>query len=140
MAEASTAGDEPSKLLTLDKADVSAVRSFLPGKVLGRTAALLALVVLVAGLATSADLGLEKFLGFPIEPPWLKYTLVFGAPVVIVVAQILAEWRAEKRRRKAQALAVKIEAVQSRGPRAAQGPHRASDPQSVGHASRTSGR
>ena len=35
------------------KADVRAIRSFLPGKVLGRTAALLALVVLVLGFATS---------------------------------------------------------------------------------------
>ena len=65
MGEASTLAQESPKLLTLDKADVRAIRSFLPGKVLGRTAALLALVVLVLGFATSVDVGLERFLGFP---------------------------------------------------------------------------
>jgi hypothetical protein len=72
MGEASTLAQESPKLLTLDKADVRAIRSFLPGKVLGRTAALLALVVLVLGFATSVDVGLERFLGFPLEPRWLR--------------------------------------------------------------------
>jgi hypothetical protein len=72
MGEASTLAQESPKLLTLDKANVKAIRSFLPGKVLGRTAALLALVVLVLGFATSVDVGLERFLGFPLEPRWLK--------------------------------------------------------------------
>ena len=39
------------KLLKLNEEDVKAVRSFLPGKVLGRTAALLALCVLVLSFA-----------------------------------------------------------------------------------------
>jgi hypothetical protein len=112
MGEASTLAQESPKLLTLDKADVKAIRSFLPGKVLGRTAALLALVVLVLGFATSVDLGLERFLGFPLEPRWLKQTLLFGIPVLIVGAQIFAEWRAERSRRRAQALAVQTDAVQ----------------------------
>jgi hypothetical protein len=78
MGEASTLAQESPKLLTLDKVDVRAIRSFLPGKVLGRTAALLALVVLVLGFATSVDVGLERFLGFPRDPPWLKPTILFG--------------------------------------------------------------
>ena len=110
MSEASTPAHESPKLLTLDKADVRAIRSFLPGKVLGRTAALLALVVLVLGFATSVDVGLQNVLGFPLEPPWLKHTLLFEIPVLIVGVQILAEWHADRSRRQAQALAVKTEA------------------------------
>jgi len=111
MGEASTLTAGSPKLLELDKADVQAVRSFLPGKVLGRTAALLALVVLVLGFAGTVDVGLERFLGFPLEPRWLKYALLIGIPVLIVGAQIVAEWHAERKRRQAQALAVKTEAV-----------------------------
>ena len=48
------------KLLELDRADIQAVRSFLPGKVLGRSAALLALVLLVLGYAGSLDVALEE--------------------------------------------------------------------------------
>ena len=40
-------GLELPKLPTINKADIEAVRSFLPGKLLGRTAALLSLVLLV---------------------------------------------------------------------------------------------
>ena len=111
MSEAPTVAAGTPKLLELDKKDVEAVRSFLPGKVLGRTAALLALVVLVLGFAGSLDVGLERFLGFPLEPPWLKYTVLIGLPVLIVGAQILAEWAAERKRKQAQALAVKVDAV-----------------------------
>ena len=44
-------GIELPKLPELDKEDIKAVRSFLPGKLLSRTAALLALAVLVLGFA-----------------------------------------------------------------------------------------
>jgi Leucine-rich repeat (LRR) protein len=111
MGDAPTAAAATPKLLELDKEDVKAVRSFLPGKVLGRTAALLALVVLVLGFAGSLDVAVERFLGFPLEPPWLKYAVLIGLPVLIVGAQIAAEWTAERKRKQAQALAVKIEAV-----------------------------
>jgi hypothetical protein len=111
MGDAPTAAAATQKLLELDKEDVKAVRSFLPGKVLGRTAALLALVVLVLGFAGSLDVGLEKFLGFPLEPHWLKYAVLIGLPVLIVGAQIAAEWAAERKRKQAQSLAVKIDAV-----------------------------
>ena len=111
MGQASTAAAGSAKLLELDKKDVEAVRSFLPGKVLGRTAALLALFVLVLGFAGTFDVALERFLGFALEPPWLKYAILIGLPIVIVGAQIAAEWQAERKRRQAQALAVKVEAV-----------------------------
>jgi Leucine-rich repeat (LRR) protein len=111
MGDAAMAAAGSSKLLELDKKDVEAVRSFLPGKILGRTAALLALLVLVLGFAGSLDVGLERFLGFPLEPPWLKYAVLIGLPVLIVGAQILAEWIAERKRKQAQALAVKVDAV-----------------------------
>jgi hypothetical protein len=111
MGDAPAAADGLPKLPGLDKEDLKAVRSFLPGKVLGRTAALLALVVLVLGFAGSLDLGLERFLGFPLEPPWLKYTVLIGLPILIVGAQIVAEWAAERKRKQAQALAVRVDAV-----------------------------
>ncbi len=47
---AATAPAAPA-LQPVDKADLEAVRGFLPGKLLGRTAALLALIVLVGHLA-----------------------------------------------------------------------------------------
>jgi hypothetical protein len=111
MGDAPAAAVGSPKLLELDKDAVKAVRSFLPGKVLGRTAALLALVVLVLGFAGSLDVAVEKFFGFPLEPPALKYAVLIGLPVLIVGAQILAEWTAERKRKQAQALAVKVEAV-----------------------------
>jgi hypothetical protein len=46
MGDAPTVAAVSQKLLELDKEDVNGVRSFLPGKILGRTAALLALGVL----------------------------------------------------------------------------------------------
>ncbi len=112
MGEASSVAPGSPKLLELDEKDVEAVRSFLPGKVLGRTAALLALVVLLLGFAGTFDVALERFLGFALEPPWLKYAVLIGLPVLIVVAQIAAEWQAERKRRAAASLAVKTEAVQ----------------------------
>jgi Leucine-rich repeat (LRR) protein len=102
----------PPKLPSLDKADLSAIRSFLPGKVLGRTSALLAALLAVLLYTTPLDRALEGFLGFPLEPPWLWHSLLLGTVVLIVLAQILAEWRSERRRREARALAVKIEAAQ----------------------------
>ena len=111
MNETPTVAAGSPKLLGLDKEDVKAVRSFLPGKVLGRTAAFLALAGLVLGFAGSLKVGLERFLDFPLKPPWLKYTVLIGLPVLVVVAQILAEWAAERKRKQAQALAVKVDAV-----------------------------
>jgi hypothetical protein len=54
-----TAGSQLPKLPNLDQEDIKAVRSFLPGKVLGRTAALLALLGLALAYAGVAERGLR---------------------------------------------------------------------------------
>src|SRR5580692_1846260 len=111
MGDAPTVAAVSPKLLELDKEDVNAIRSFLPGKILGRTAALLALGVLCLRFHELFNVGMGQFIGFQLEPRWLKNTLLFGIPVLIVGAQIAAEWAAERKRRQSQALAIKIEAV-----------------------------
>jgi hypothetical protein len=52
---------EIPKLPQLEEEDVKAVRSFLPGKLLGRTAALLSLVLLVLGFVVAINAGLLQF-------------------------------------------------------------------------------
>ena len=111
MGDAPTVAAVSPKLLELDKEDVNAVRSFLPGKILGRTAVVLALGVLCLRFHEPFNVGIGQFIGFQLEPRWLKNTLLFGIPVLIVGAQIAAEWAAERKRRQSQALAIKIEAV-----------------------------
>ncbi len=111
MGDAPTVAAVSPKLLELDKEDVNAVRSFLPGKILGRTAAVLALGVLCLRFHELFNVGIGQFIGFQLEPWWLKNTLLFGIPVLIVGAQIAAEWAAERNRRQSQALAIKMEAV-----------------------------
>jgi Leucine-rich repeat (LRR) protein len=111
VSEASTGASGLPKLPELDKEDLKAVRSFLPGKVLSRTTALLALGVLFLGFCELLNVGIGQVFAFPLEPPWLRYTVLIGIPVLIVVAQILVEWQAERKRKQAQALAVKTEAV-----------------------------
>ena len=111
MGDAPTVAAVSPKLLELDKEDVNAVRSFLPGRILGRTAALLALGVLCLRFHELFNVGIGQFIGFQLEPRWLKNTLLFEIPVLIVGAQIAAEWAAERKRRQTQALAIKIEAV-----------------------------
>ena len=111
MGDAPTVAAVSPKLLELDKEDVNAIRSFLPGRILGRTAALLALGVLCLRFHELFNVGMGPFIGFQLEPRWLKNTLLFGIPVLIVGAQIAAEWAAERKRRQSQALAIKIEAV-----------------------------
>ena len=97
------------KLPKLDKADVDAVRRFLPGKLLGRTAALLSLVLLVLGFGGAVDQGLRKFLSLTIQwSPWVYYPLIFGLPFLAVVVQGIVEWIAARNRHNLQALAVRI--------------------------------
>jgi len=103
-----------SELPELDKEDIKAVRSFLPGKLLSRTAALLALVVLVLGFAGLADQGLKRFLDVDLSStPWLHYALLFGLPLLAVASQSVVEWRAEHGRHTLQRLAVKAGVEQS---------------------------
>jgi hypothetical protein len=101
-------GLELPKLPAIDKADIEAVRSFLPGKLLGRTAALLSLILLVIAWVGGIDVGLRRLLNIDLQPAWLRYGLLIGAPLLIVACQLAIEWRAARNRRKFKELAVKI--------------------------------
>src|ERR1700737_3314741 len=93
-------GLELPKLPTIDKADIEAMRSFLPGKLLGRTAALLSLVLLVLGWVGGVDASLKKFFEIDLQPTWLRYGLLIGAPIFIAACQLVIEWQAARSRRK----------------------------------------
>jgi formylglycine-generating enzyme required for sulfatase activity len=101
---------EIPKLPQLDKEDVKAVRSFLPGKLLARTAAFLSLVLMVV-----LSVGAIKFTAVHAElaiPAW-AYGLLIGVCFLAVVVQVVVEWRAERTRRSMQILAVKPGAEQT---------------------------
>jgi len=101
---------EIPKLPQLDKQDVKAIRSFLPGKLLGRTAAFLSLVLGVLLVVAAIKFVLNPFdLGIPI---W-AYGLLIGLCFVAVVAQVVQESLAERTRRSMQMLAVKPGAEQT---------------------------
>jgi hypothetical protein len=102
------------KLPELDPEEVKAVRSFLPGKVVSRTAAFLSLVLLVLGFVSLADIGLRRLLGTELPLPLpLYYALLVGLPLMAVVAQMIVEFRAEHNRRLLQALALRTGVEQS---------------------------
>ncbi len=102
------------KLPKLDEEDLKAVRHFLPGKLLSRTAALLSLVLLVLGSTTAVDQALKRLLGVDLSAtPWLRFGLLLGLPLLAVSAQLLVEWQAERNRRARQGLAVQPGAEQS---------------------------
>jgi hypothetical protein len=90
--------------LGLSKEDIKAVRTFLPGKLLGRTAAFLSLCILVLAAGSQLKAKLLDLLGVDL-PPW-GYGILVGFALLAVVAQIILEWRAERNRRKLQQLAV----------------------------------
>jgi hypothetical protein len=107
-------GTQLPKLPKLDDEDVKAVRSFLPGKLLSRTAALLALAVLLLSVAGSLDQGLKRLLDVDLSStPWVRFTLLFGLPLLAVASQMIIEWRAEHGRRTLQRLAVQTGVEQS---------------------------
>src|SRR5438874_2958216 len=103
-----------TKLPRLDKEDVKAIRRFLPGKLLSRTAALLSLVLLVLGSTTAVDQALQKLPGINLSAtPWLRVGLLLGLPLLAVSSQLVVEWRAERDRRARQRLAVHTSAGHS---------------------------
>jgi Novel STAND NTPase 1 len=108
------AGIQLPKLPELDKEDLNAVRSFLPGKLLSRTAAFFGLAVVALGLGGLANQELKQLLDVDLSStPWLYYALFFGLPLLAVASQLLVEWRAEYGRRILQRLAVRTGVEQS---------------------------
>src|SRR5258708_5500928 len=104
---------EIPKLPQLDEQDVKAIRSFLPGKLLGRTAAFLSLVLLVLGFVIAIKVSLHQFPDLERAiPPW-AYGMLLGFCFLTVVTQVVLESLAERTRRSMQILAVKLGAEQT---------------------------
>jgi hypothetical protein len=95
------------KISALDAAAIKAVRNSLPGKLLGRSAAFLSLVVLVLGFAELASWKMTHMGLLLPGPMWLNYMLLIGVAVLIIAIQLLNEWAAGRNRRKAMELAIK---------------------------------
>jgi Novel STAND NTPase 1 len=97
------------KLPELNQKDIDSVRSSLPGKLLGRSGALLSLVLLVLGFASAVDQGLKRYFEVNLSPsPWLHFGLLFGLPALTVSMQLLLELRANRQRRIMQTLATLV--------------------------------
>ncbi len=99
-------GSYLNKLPQIDKDSIQAVRNFLPGKVLGRTAAVFMLMVTVLAWAGAVDIGLKKFFGIELQPPWVRFCVLFGLPLLIVTWQLFLEWEAARNQRQAKRLAL----------------------------------
>ncbi|MBD0272095.1 MAG: hypothetical protein ICV73_09205, partial [Acetobacteraceae bacterium] len=83
------------ELPKLDPQDLEAIRRFLPGKLLGRLAALLGVLLLVLGFAGAVDIGFRQFFGVNLsDTPWLRALILFELPFAIVLAQVVVERRA----------------------------------------------
>jgi hypothetical protein len=114
MSLTETLGVHLSKIPGLDKKDLKAVRSSVPGKLLIRTAGLLWVALLVLGYAGAVDQGLKRLLDVDLSPtPSLHYGLLFGLPLLGAASWLLVEWHAEGSRRALQQLAVRVGAEQS---------------------------
>src|SRR5260370_3838514 len=104
---------EIPKLPQLDEQDVKAIRSFLPGKLLGGTAAFLSLVLFVLGFVIAIKVSLHQFRALDRAiPPW-AYGMLLGFCFLTVVTQVVLESLAERTRRSMQILAVKLGAEQT---------------------------
>src|SRR5215472_11555450 len=94
------------KIPGLDAAAVKAVRNSLPGKLLGRTAAILAATVLVLGFAELAKTRMAN-LGLALSPAWLTPALLICLPILVIAVQLFNEWQAQRNRRRAAELAIR---------------------------------
>jgi hypothetical protein len=112
MSQFTAFGSHLPTLPQLDKEDVKAVRGFVPGKILGRTAAFLSLILLVIGFVILVNEGLKRLLADVLPTPWLL-ALVLGLALLAVIAQLFVEWRAQRSRRALQRLAVSVDPEQS---------------------------
>src|SRR5258708_2381824 len=95
---------EIPKLPQLDEQDVKAIRSFLPGKLLGRTAPFLTLVLLVPAFVIAIKVSLHQSPHLArATPPW-AYGMLLGFCFLTVVTQVVPESLAERTRRSMQIL------------------------------------
>jgi internalin A len=104
-------GDHLPKTPKLDTEALKAVYSSWPGKLLGRTAIFLSLMLLVLVYTGAVDRELKRLLGFDL-PPWLRFGLLLGFGLVVGI-QLLAELYAKARRKELQELAVRVDTEQS---------------------------
>ena len=106
--------DARAQLPELQGADLRAMRDFLPGKLLGRGAASLSLVLAFIGIASALDDRISSFFlrGLPISPV-IYYGVLFGVPIVVGGVQFAVEWAAALRRVALKRLAVHVEDAQS---------------------------
>ena len=112
MSQTEALGIHIPELPKIDPEDVKAVRGFLPGKLLGRTAAMLSLALVVLVLLDLVDQRLQRLLGVDLSTrPWLG--LLLGFLLLAVASQLAVEWRAKRSRRVLQKLAVQPGAEQS---------------------------
>src|SRR5260370_15566731 len=104
---------ELPKLPQLDEEDVKVTRSFSRGKLLGRSAAFLRLLLLVLGFVIAIKVSLHQFPDLECAiPPW-AYGMLLGFCFLTVVTQVVLESLAERTRRSMQILAVKLGAEQT---------------------------
>jgi hypothetical protein len=108
MSEASAPRLGFPELPKLDPRDLEIMKASFPGKLLGRMAALMALAVLALGFAGALDLGLRQFLDVDLkkDAPRLRLLILFGLPALVVLAQIIGEWRTARLTAKQKRLAV----------------------------------
>ena len=79
---------EIPKLPELDQEDIKAIRSFLPGKLLGRTAAILSLVLLVLGFVIAIKVSLHQFPDLEHAIPAWAYGVLLGLCFLAVVVHL----------------------------------------------------
>jgi Leucine-rich repeat (LRR) protein len=99
------------ELPRLADVDIKAVRALLPGKMLGRTAALLGAALTVLSSLGALSKEVQEVLGIALEP-WVLALVATGSAVVVAIQIGVEAWTAQVRRR-TQDLAVKAEVVPS---------------------------
>jgi hypothetical protein len=117
MSHTEALGAHHSILPKLDKEEVSAVRSFLPGKLLSRTTTVLSTLLPVT-LAFLHALGVFHGIVLPDleiwrDHPWLTFLILCGFSILAVVVQVFVERHAKWVQRTLQALAMRSGAEQS---------------------------
>lgn len=97
MADAGSAGLAMPALPTIGEADLKAIQDLIPGKRLGRVAALLGLLRLALASGDKVDEGLKRVVGTSLpDEPWLRFAVLIGLPALVVITQLFVEYRASR--------------------------------------------